>query len=285
MRRIRDVEGELRALGRADVCWLFGNAHTLATYRPEVRAKTLLLHPSGALLRQGGGSRPAGEERRWLWFAGLGAVLKGLDRTVEAFLGRPDWRLDIVGPASDEPWFRQAYGARIEAAGNIMMHGTLRPISYEFFEITRRCTGFVAPSASEGMSTAVITCLQAGLYPVIARDCGVDLPEGYGSVLETGAAAEIEAAIAAVHAMPVATRLAQCRRLAADAEDRFSRMRFLQSVDRLLDAAGCQGTSPGPEGGQVDAGLAADDRGEAGGRGPSASRRMSSALLAMWRRT
>ena len=237
VRRLSDVEGELASLRMADVCWLLGNQVTHATYEADVQPKIRLLAPSGSQLRDSNDAAAEPEPGRWLWFSGLGAVLKGLDRVVEIFLRRPDWRLDIVGPAAEEPWFQSAYGARLAQSANIALHGTLSPVSFDFAELAAACIGHLAPSASEGLSTAAVTCIQAGLYPVISRECGIDLPAGCGEVLDDSGLAAIEAAIERVHRLTPEERRRQIAEMTVDARKRFSRVVFLRAVDGLLDAS------------------------------------------------
>lgn len=237
VRSLDDVTGELASLRVADECWLFGNDVTRATYEPAIQSKIKLLSPSGAIRRAVPANGPGGNPRRWLWFSGHGAVLKGLDRVVEVFLRRSDWRLEIVGPAAEEPWFQACYGERIGRTPTIAIHGTMSPASFDFTELIGGCGGFLAPSASEGQSTSAITCLQAGLYPVLSRQCGLDLPAGCGVMLETCAQDEIEAAIDAVHRLPDSERRRQVEATTADARRRFSRETFIGTMGEYLREA------------------------------------------------
>lgn len=237
VRSLDDVEGELASLRLADECWLLGNDATRATYETPVQGKIRLLSPSGAPLRIAGLGERAVGQHRWFWFSGHGAVLKGLDRVMEIFLRRPDWRLEIVGPAVDEPWFRAAYGDGISRSGTIAIHGTLSPVSFDFTGLVESCVGFLAPSASEGQSTSAITCLQAGLFPILSRQCGIDLPPGCGIMLETCGIEEIEAAIDGVHRLPEAERRRQVGATTADARRRFSREAFRTTLAQRLQEA------------------------------------------------
>lgn len=237
VRSLADVSGELASLRLADECWLFGNSVTRATYESAVQDKIRLLSPSGAPLRQPGASRATVDPRRWLWFSGHGAALKGLDRVVEVFLRRGDWRLDIVGPAADEAWFRSTYGDRIGRSGTIRLLGSMSPVSFDFACLTAACTGFVAPSASEGQSTSAITCMQAGLFPILSRQCGIDLPPGCGIILETCSLEEIESAIEGVHRLPEGERHRQIETTTLEARRRFSREAFRTVIaSRLREA-------------------------------------------------
>lgn len=237
VRSLDDVAGELASLRLADECWLFGNHTTRATYEASVQEKICLFSPSGAPLRRLRAGDAVPDPRRWLWFSGHGAVLKGLDRVVEIFLRRSDWHLELVGPAADEPWFRSTYGDRISRSGTIRVLGTMSPVSFDFARLSDACVGFLAPSASEGQSTSAITCMQAGLFPVLSRQCGIDLPPGCGVMLETCSIEEIEAAIEGVHRMPDGERRRQIEATTADARQRFSREAFRTAIATLLREA------------------------------------------------
>ncbi len=237
MRNLEDVAGEMASLRLADECWLFGNEVTRATYEPSLRKKIRLLSPSGARLREHGVEGDVAEPHRWLWFSGHGAVLKGLDRTVEIFLRHPDWRLEIVGPAAEEPWFVAAYGERIAGSRNITIHGVMSPVSFDFAKLAAACIGFLAPSASEGQSTSAITCMQAGLYPVLSRECGIDLPPRCGAMLAACSLEEIEEAIEAVLRLSDSERRRQIETISTDARQRFSRSSFLTALSRYFGAA------------------------------------------------
>jgi hypothetical protein len=237
VRSLGDVAGEIASLRLADECWLFGNNVTRATYEAAMQDKIRLVSPSGAPLRQPDASRTTVDPRRWLWFSGHGAALKGLDRVVEVFLRRPDWRLDVVGPAADEAWFRTTYGDRISGSGTIRVLGSMSPVSFDFAWLTAACIGFVAPSASEGQSTSAITCMQAGLFPILSRQCGIDLPPGCGTILETCSLEEIEAAIEGAHRLPEGERHRQIEATTREARRRFSREAFRTAIATRLREA------------------------------------------------
>ena len=78
-----------------------------------------------------------------------------------------------------------AYGDQLMKGANVRYHGYLDPMEQSFMEIIDRCSAFIAPSCSEGVSAAAATMMRAGLFPIVSRDTGITLPQGEGIYLET----------------------------------------------------------------------------------------------------
>ena len=235
-RAVAAPELQARSLEVADACSLLGNAHTLATYPERFRAKmrsvTVSASDLGANRKRPGSYVPP--EREFLWFFGWGAAHKGLDLLLEVFAENPQWTLNVVGNALDESEFVRLYKRELTGLPNIRAHRFLQPAGQEFGEILRRCFCVVAPTCSEGISPAVVTCLQAGLFPIISRDTGVSLPPGCGIWLESCSLAEIEAAVGAAHRMPEATLAAQTGAAQGEALRRYSRRAFRDEMSAFL---------------------------------------------------
>lgn len=234
-RQIADEVGELASLAEADAIALIGNAHTLSTYAGSLHAKTMLIPVSASppAPAEGPGPRRSGL-RHFLWYAGAGAILKGLDLVLEAFAGQEHLTLELVGPATEEPELRSIYGRLLSGHPRFLVHGPLSPRSPAFAAVLDRCIAFVAPSASEGMSGSVVACLQAGLYPIISRDCGVDLPPGLGQLIDEPTVETLSRKIAEVAAMPADLLLEQTAAIRRWALDGYSRERFSRAMERFL---------------------------------------------------
>ncbi len=219
----------------SDRCLLIGNAQTLSTYPERLKPKITPIRVSAsplAYVKGPGEYVPA--EREFLWYFGHGAVLKGLDLLLEIFSRQDTWTLNVVGLVLDEPDFLALYGAELLCHPRIRFHGHLRGNSLELARIHRRSVAFVAPSASEGMSNACATCMTAGLYPILSRTTGIDLPEGLGIYLETCSIEEIEAAIARVHAMEADALARDIARTQAYANEAFGRAAYAREMRRIL---------------------------------------------------
>lgn len=185
-RVVANPEMSRRSMEVADACALNGNNHTLQTYPVNLREKmtlvTVCASPIGESVKGPGDFVPA--QREFLWFNGSGAVHKGLDLVLEVFARNPDLRLNVVGNVVGEEDFVRVYHHELFDLPNVRYHGWLFPSSAAFRDVTRNCFCLVAPTCSEGISTAVVTCMQVGLYPIITRDSGVTLPWGCGMYLE-----------------------------------------------------------------------------------------------------
>lgn len=235
-RSIRDLDAALRALELADAGSLVGNEHTRSTYSPAVRPKIHLIPVSiSRLHRVKEPDALVPEERHFLWFFGKGAVHKGLDRVIEAVCRHDDWPLEIVGLSDIEFEFHDIYRDELTRRPTIRNHGHMPAASVAFHDIAARCFAFVAPSCSESTSTSVVTCLCLGLFPIISRDCGVDLPAGCGLYLEDDSIDAIEAAMARARAMPAADLAAQTATVQGWALAHFSRSNFAAGMRRFFE--------------------------------------------------
>ncbi len=239
-RAVRDPQAWRRALELCDAALLNGNEHTLATFPADLRHKLRLVATPGSSLGRSGKplGAPVPPEREFLWFFGDGAVHKGLDLVLEVFARNPHLVLHVVGgDLPNDPAFVAAYRRELTACDNIRVYGRLEPPGREFAAVVRRCCAFVAPSCAEATSAAVVTCLKAGLYPIVSRDCGVTLPPGAGTYLETCSVDEIEQAVRTVHAMPAAELGAAISAAQADAAARYTPEAFTAAADAFLRAA------------------------------------------------
>lgn len=120
--------------------------------------------------------------KHFLWFGGGGAILKGLDLVVEAFATLPDLHLTIIGPSAYEKEFENIYKKEL-ALPNITRYG--RPclnrkngeimVGDKYIsEIMGTCAAAIGLSASEGGSGAVVQAMQAGLFPIVTPQAGID---------------------------------------------------------------------------------------------------------------
>jgi glycosyltransferase involved in cell wall biosynthesis len=94
---------------------------------------------------------------------------KGFDRLLEAFAEatatRTDWTLRILGEGSQRQSLQQL-ADRLEVAPRVTMPGWIRPVWDEL----SRATLFVLPSRYEGLPSALLEAMAAGV-PSVAADC------------------------------------------------------------------------------------------------------------------
>lgn len=135
---------------------------------------------------------------RFLWLGSEGMVHKGLDLVLEAFVGMPEYHLTVCGPVASEKDFEQAYFQELYHTPNIHTHGWIDVEGSEFRELVNRCLGLVYPSCSDTSPGSVLTCLHAGLLPIVSYESGVDIEKDFGVILPN---CSIEAIQEAVHKM------------------------------------------------------------------------------------
>ena len=224
-----------RLMALADYCVLIGNQHVQDTFprhfHPKITRVTVTASP---LARVKAAAEMVPPEREWLWFFGHGAVRKGLDLALEAFARHPEWRLNVIGLADQEPDFMKIYRRELLTLPNIVYHGYLNPGSEKFNAIARRCFALIAPTATESISTAVATMLQVGFYPLLSRETGIDLPAGAGLCLDELTVPEIEAKVALIQQKSAAELTAAISRIQADALVQFSRPKFLSDMGSFI---------------------------------------------------
>ena len=122
----------------------------------------------------------AAARRSFLWFGSGGLLHKGLDRVLEVFASLPEFQLTVLGPIEREPEFERAFHRELYQTPNIHTHGWIDVASPEFLAVARRHLALVYPSCSEGQNGGAVTCMHAGLIPVLSRESGVDLDPDYG---------------------------------------------------------------------------------------------------------
>ena len=173
----------------------------------------------------------------FLWLGSHGLVHKGLDLVLEAFTGMPEFKLVVCGPIKDEPEFEQAFERELYQTPNIETIGWVDIDSEKFREIAARCIALVYPSCAEGASGNVLTCMQAGLIPVISYPSCVDVSTGNGvqiQALEVGAVAD---AVRAVAAMSAANLESMAMRAWRFARDHHTHERFSKEYQRAVEMA------------------------------------------------
>jgi glycosyltransferase involved in cell wall biosynthesis len=140
--------------------------------------------------------------KRFLWFGGSALVLKGLDLVLDAFAQMPEYHLTVCGPVSNDKEFEQAFYKELYETPNIHTYGWINVSSPDFIEVTNNCLGLVYPSVSEGQSGAVISCLQAGLIPILSYESGVDVHD-FGVIFDNLSVGEIKAKVRSISNLPV----------------------------------------------------------------------------------
>ena len=191
-----------RAIEQAGYATMLGNEFTMSTYRyankPIYRIPISATH----LYPWPEEKDFSGCRRRFLWLGSDGLVHKGLDLVLDVFSQMPDYHLTICGPVGREKDFERAYYKELYETPNIHTVGWVDISSPQFVEIVNRNVGLIYPSCSEGQSGGVVTCLHAGLIPIVSRESGVDVSAEFGVSLNTCSLEEIRDAVRQVSNLP-----------------------------------------------------------------------------------
>ncbi|HUP41790.1 MAG TPA: glycosyltransferase, partial [Thermoanaerobaculia bacterium] len=219
---------ENRAAEHADAVTVLGNEFTAGTYafagKPMYRVPISnpfpLPFPEGRDL--------AAARRRFLWFGSGGLVHKGLDLVLEAFAGAPELELTVCGPVAREPAFERAYWRELHRTANIRVAGWVDVAAEAFRELARSHLATVYPSCSEGGGGSVVTCMHAGLIPVVTREASVDVAPEYGVVLEEASVEGVRRAARSLAARPPDELRERARAAWAFARGRHTRELFAE---------------------------------------------------------
>ncbi|MGB3730023.1 MAG: glycosyltransferase [Thermodesulfobacteriota bacterium] len=224
-----------RSLEIADHCSLIGNSVTKSTFPDSLQKKITPITVSASKLNSIKSSEQyVPEEREFLWFFGMGAVTKGLDLLLEIFPNHPEYTLNIIGYLDAEPDFMKIYNKELTQYKNIRYHGSMSPLSKEFESIVRRCFCFIAPTCSEGLSPAVATLMQVGLYPIISKTSGADLPQKAGIFLNEISIEEIDAKIKEVYNKKDNELVDEIKNVQSLAIKRYSREQFSKEINSFF---------------------------------------------------
>jgi glycosyltransferase involved in cell wall biosynthesis len=208
--RARRYQVPNQAIEHADCATMLGNDFTHSTFAYAGKPIYRLPLPSAATYPAPAG-KPWDEcRRRFLWFGSDGMVHKGLDLLLEAFAAMPGYHLTICGPVSGEPDFEHAYRQELYHTPNIETVGWVDVNSERFLNLLNRSVALLYPSCSEGQSGAVVTCMHAGLIPVLSRQSGVDVGD-FGMLFPECTIAEIRKMVEHVSSLPAGELEARSR--------------------------------------------------------------------------
>lgn len=170
----------------------------------------------------------------YLWFGNGGAIHKGLDLVIESFCKNPELKLHICGDLNSEPEFYNHYKQVLQNENNIFYHGFVNVNSKEFSDILKSCCFVVYPSASEGNSPSVITCMaNGGLIPIVSENADVDL-NNYGLLIQSLTVDAVTESIQSVQSWSIAKIKAQQDRIIGETTSRHSFENFRGAFKNVL---------------------------------------------------
>lgn len=217
---------ENRAIESADAATILGNVVTQATYAHAGKSLWPVPISQPFLSPFPEGKDYSEARRRFLWFGSGGLLHKGLDRVLEVFSALPHLGLTVLGPVEREPEFERAFARELYATPNIATRGWIDVAGPTFATIARENLALVYPSCSEGQNGGAVTCMHAGLLPVLSRESGIDLAPDRGVLLATSTLEEIRGAVLDLAARPPAELEAASRRAWEWVRAHHTRQRF-----------------------------------------------------------
>jgi glycosyltransferase involved in cell wall biosynthesis len=184
----RQVEPSF-GIENADCATILGNAFTQGTF--AYANKPLYPIPLSTTIQYPFIEKNFDKIRKnFLWLGSSGMVHKGLDLVLDVFSKLLDYNLTVCGPVNQEPDFEKAFFKELYQSPNIRTLGLTDVNSAQFMDVIKNTSFLIYPSCSEGQAGSVITCLHAGLIPVISCESGVDV-EDFGILLENSSIDEI----------------------------------------------------------------------------------------------
>ena len=181
----------------------------------------------------------------FLWFGSKGLVHKGLDLVLEAFAEMPDYHLTVCGAIrvngqlnngctlKAENDFEEAYYRELYKTPNIHTVGWVDIDSSKFLEIMNNCIGVIFPSCSEGGGASVITCMQAGLIPVVSYETNVEVGD-FGVTLKNCSIEEIKNSVRTVSNLPVDKLKMMSRKAWKFVRENNTRERFAEDYKKIV---------------------------------------------------
>jgi glycosyltransferase involved in cell wall biosynthesis len=192
----------------------WGNQFNIGTYQYAGKPIFQIPLPTCAVY-----PKPANKDyetcnNHFLWFGSDGLIHKGLDLVLEAFAQMPECRLTVCGPIrksatentqngplQHDRQFEAAFHRELYESKNIFTEGWVDIESETFQKIADQCIGVVFPSCSEGGGASVITCMQAGLIPIVSFESNVEVGD-FGVTLRSCSIEEIKRSVRQVCNMP-----------------------------------------------------------------------------------
>ncbi len=228
---------ENRAAELADCITLLGNDFTQGTYafagKPMFRIPISVPFEYPDLEGKDFGA----VRKRFLWFGSGGLVHKGLDLVLEAFAGLgEDYHLTVCGPIRREKDFERLYFRELYQTPNIHTYGWIDVGSDAFLDLARRTCGLVYPSCSEGGGGSVLTCMHAGLIPIVNHEVSVDLAPDRGVLLQDASVNGVRQAVVELASRPVDRLDALSKQARAFARQRHTKDGFANAYRHLAQA-------------------------------------------------
>jgi glycosyltransferase involved in cell wall biosynthesis len=171
------------AIETADFAVVLGNGFTAGTY--EYATTPIYTSNNFSVVEYESPQNKNYDKIRntFIWLGSDGLIHKGLDLVLEAFAQLPEHRLIVCGPVDKDTMFEKEYYKELYETDNITTQGWVDIGNTDFKRICDESLGIIYPSASEGQPGSVVTCMHAGLIPLVSYESGLDV-DNFGILLK-----------------------------------------------------------------------------------------------------
>ena len=105
----------------------------------------------------------------------------------------------------------------------------------EFPEIANRCLALIYPSCSGGCAGSVVTCMHAGIIPIISYESGVDIDGTFGMILRDCSIEAIKDCIKKISNLPSENLKQMARKAWEYARVNHTEERFLEEYRKVIE--------------------------------------------------
>jgi len=224
----------------------WGNQFNVGTYQYAKKPIFQIPLPTCATYPKPQNKDFSASSNHYLWFGSEGLVHKGLDLVLEAFVQMPEYQLTVCGPIRKKGqegncgpfWiddrFEEVFHQELYESPNILTEGWVDIEGGAFQKAIDGCIGVIFPSCSEGGAASVITCMQAGLIPIVSYETNVEVAD-FGFTLPDCSVHEIKKAVQEVGSLPEKQLKARAFKTWQFCRTHHTRDKFAENYRRVIE--------------------------------------------------
>lgn len=168
----------------------------------------------------------------FLWFAGGGPILKGLDLALEVFKNNEELDLYVCGDLNEYDEFIDTYRKELYETENIHFVGWVNIHSEKFKKLTKKCGFHLSPTCSDGISGAVINTMHRGVIPIVTDEAGIDVKE-FGYIID-GSVNSVQRAVINASRLSLAELIRRAKRSRKIACLKYSKRKYKEDMRNAI---------------------------------------------------